>query len=372
MKQLLLVGGGHAHVEVVRRFGLDPAPGWAATVVSVDRNPIYSGMVPGFVAGAYRADELTIDLPGLCARAGVRFVHDRATRIDVDERQVRLASGEGLDYDVAALDIGSTVAGRALPGVAEHALASRPIASLVADLDDRLARLPGPDCRVVVVGAGAAGLELSFCLRARLLRAGFPRVEVSVLDGGSTILPGASRSLVRRASRALQRRGMAALLDCEVAAVEADAVRLADGRRVPADLVVWVTGPAALPLARDSSLPVDDAGFVRVDASFAVEGRPELFAVGDCASLAGMKRAGVYAVRAGPILDHNLRARMSGGALRRYRPQSDFLTLMALGDGTAIGSKWGICVEGSWVMRLKDRIDRGFVERYGSADAGPE
>ncbi len=369
MKQLLLVGGGHAHVEVVRRFGLEPVPGWTVRVVSADAAPIYSGMVPGFVAGLYRADELAIDLPALCARAGASFVHDRVTRIDTRERRALLASGESVSFDLASLDVGSTVAGRELPGVAEYALASRPIAALVDDAEGRVGRLrdaaPGA-CRVVVVGAGAAGLELAFCLRERLRRAGVRRLETSVLDGAATILPGASRSLVARASRAMQRRGISLLLDREVAAVEADAVRLSNGSRVPADLVVWVTGPAALPLARDSSLPVDARGFVRIDASFEVEGQRDLFAVGDCASLAGMKRAGVYAVRAGPVLDHNLRARMSNRELRRYRPQADFLTLLTLGDGTAIGSKWGISVEGAWVMRLKDHIDRAFVAKYNT------
>ena len=131
-----------------------------------------------------------------------------------------------------------------------------------------------------------------------------------------------------------------------------------------ADAVVWSTGPAAHAFLRDSHLPVDAQGFVRVRPTLQVVACDRLFAVGDCASLAGMQKAGVYAVRCGPILAENLRRAQAGRALRVYRPQREFLSLLNLGDGTAVGSERGFSFEGRWVMRLKDRIDRRFVEKY--------
>lgn len=367
MSELILVGGGHSHVEIVRRWGERPLPGWGLTVVSRDLRPVYSGMVPGFVAGTYAAEQLEIDLPGLCARSGARLRHDTAMRVDAGARRVRLASGEELSYDLASLDVGSTVAGRDRPGVAEHALVSRPIAGLIRDVEATVERLHARGrgrCRLVVVGAGAAGVELGFCMRERLRVRGFDPVATTLVDAGDRVLPGAPASLLGRVVRALRRRDVRLALGGAVAALEPDALLLESGDRIAADLVLWATGPAALPLARDSGLPVDERGFVPVHPSFAVRGEQGLFAVGDCAALPGMQRAGVYAVRAAPVLDHNLRAAAEERPLRDYRPQRDFLSLLNLGDGRAIGAKWGLSFEGRWVMCWKDRIDRAFVARY--------
>jgi selenide,water dikinase len=373
VKQLVLVGGGHTHIEVLRRWARRPVAGWQVCVVSRDLRPVYSGMVPGHVAGQYRADELGIDLAKLAARAGARLVHRSALRVDAARRRVVLSDGVELPYDLASLDVGSTVAGRELPGVSQYAIASRPIGSLidcVARALPDVAAATSP-VRVVVVGAGAAGVELAFCVQARLLNetgarddAGDDRVRVGILDASERVLPGASDSLARRVLRAMGRRHIDVLPSRRVQRVEPGGVHLDDGETLPADLVLWVTGAAALPLATDSQLPTDAGGFVRIQPTLQVEGHPELFAVGDCASLPGMQRAGVYAVRAGPVLDRNLRAAAAGATLRPYRPQRDFLTLLNLGDGTAIGAKWGISFEGRWVLALKDRIDRGFMARY--------
>ena len=151
-------------------------------------------------------------------------------------------------------------------------------------------------------------------------------------------------------------------------------LELAGGERVPADAVVWAAGPASRELVRASALPADGRGFARARATLQLEGFDELFAVGDCATLVEhphTPKAGVYAVRQGPVLARNLRAALAGRPLERYRPQRDFLTLLNLGDGRALGAKWGLSFEGRWVMALKDRIDRRFVERFrGRGGAG--
>ncbi len=367
MHELLLIGGGHAHVEVVRRFGEEPLDGWRLTVVSADERPVYSGMVPGFVAGQYRPDELRIDLPALCRRSGARFVHGRVDGVDAEARIARLADGTRHAWEIASIDVGSTVAGLDLPGVAEHALASRPIANLVTGMEKLLSHArTGQRIHFVVVGAGAGGMELAFCLRERLRAAGATRVEASVVDQSATILPGAPARVVQRVTDLARKRDIELLLERRVESLETGEVRLACGEIVLADCVLWVTGAAAQPLARASGLPADERGFVRIEPTLQVEGCPDLFAVGDCASLPGMKKAGVYAVRAGPLLDCNLRAHATGAPLSAYRPQSDFLSLLNLGDGTAVGFKWGLVVRGRWVMRLKDRIDRAFMRKYAA------
>ncbi|HEX4952147.1 MAG TPA: selenide, water dikinase SelD [Thermoanaerobaculia bacterium] len=373
---LVLVGGGHSHIQVLRRWAMEPVPGVRLTLVVDQPVAVYSGMVPGFVAGQYSAEQLEIDVRPLAMRAGARTIVAAMTGLDADARRLHLAGRPALPYDTASFDVGSTVAGLELPGVAEHALATRPIGRFVRRLDAALARLADrPAPRIVVVGAGAGGTELAFALDARLRRQAGREPRVLLLETGPSILPGYAPAGIRKVEAAAARRGIAIRCGTKVASVTAEAVLLEGGERLPADLVVWVAGAASLPIFAGSGLDLDPQGFVRVGPTLQSPGRPEVFAVGDCASwTAGrpLPKAGVYAVRQGPVLAENLRARLTGFALRPYRPQRDFLSLLNLGDGTAIGGKWGRAVEGPWVFRLKDAIDLRFMRRFQVLDAEGE
>jgi selenide,water dikinase len=367
-REVVLVGAGHTHVEVLRAWGRAPEP-WTRLTLVVDRETsLYSGMVPGFVAGQYGAGELEIPVRPLARRARARVVLGEALRIDAEARVIHVKGEASIGYDVASLDVGSTVANLDLPGVREHAIPTRPIAELIERVDAvvRRARAGGGELHLVGVGAGAGGVELAFCFEARLRReVGSGRVLL--LESGPSLLAGAAPRLRDRVAAAARRRGIACRCGVRVAGLEAGAVQLQGGESLPADAVVWATGAAAPPFLRASQLPVDADGFVRVGPTLQVEGQSDLFAAGDCASLsagAPVPKAGVYAVRAGPVLVRNLRSWLRGRPLTGYRPQRDFLSLLNLGDGTAIGAKWGLVIEGRPVMRLKDWIDRRFVRRY--------
>jgi selenide,water dikinase len=368
VRQVVLVGAGHSHVEVLRQWALQPPP-HAELVLVIDRNPaVYSGMVPGFVAGQYSTCDLEIDGIALARKAGARVLVEPATVITTTARSIRIASGETIPYDWASLDVGSTVVGLGLPGVAEHALPARPIQRLIAGADELVRRaraLPRDErFRLSIVGAGAGGVELALCFESRLRREVGRRAAVALLDRSEAPLSGAPSALVRRVSRALARRGLQFHGGVDVTALDGASAVLADGTRIEADAVVWVPGPAAHAFLSEGDLPLDRRGFVRIRPTLQVEGADRLFAVGDCASLTGMQKAGVYAVRSGPILVDNLRRALAGRPLRSYDPQREFLSLLNLGDGTALGIKRGLTFEGRWVMRLKDRIDRRFMERY--------
>jgi selenide,water dikinase len=366
-RDLVLVGGGHAHVQVIRRWMLKRPPDARLTVVLDRPEAVYSGMVPGFVAGDHAAHELAIDVVPLARRAGARVILAAARRIDAAAQRIELEGRPPIRWDVASLDVGSSVRGLDLPGARELALATRPIGDFVARLEARLRDVAGPEPRIAVVGGGAAGLELAFCLRARLRAAG-REPRVCIVCDAPDVLPGAAVRVVRRARREAARRGIEIACDVRVVAVEKGAVVLAGaGERVECDLAVLATGAAPPALVTESPLPRDAAGFVRVRETLQVVEHDDLFAAGDCAALEGaawMPKAGVYAVREGPILDANLRARLSGRPLRRYRPQRDFLALLNLGEREALGFKWGRAVAGPAVWRQKDRIDRRFVARF--------
>ncbi|MGH9465447.1 MAG: selenide, water dikinase SelD, partial [Thermoanaerobaculia bacterium] len=366
-REVVLVGGGHAHVQVLEAFAARPLAGARVTVVVDTPVAVYSGMVPGFVAGQYRAEELEIDVLPLARRAGARLVVARCIGVDAGSRRLVLDGRSSLPYDVASFDVGSIVAGLERPGVREHALPTRPIGLLVRGVEQRLTNA-GAAPRVVVVGGGAGGVELAFTLEARLRGA---EARLTLVQHSAEVLPGVPRALRWKVLAAAARRRIEVLTEREVVRLEPSALILADGEQLPCDLAVWVVGAAAQRLFADSGLPTTERGFVRVRPTLQIEGHDELFAVGDCASLIDHPRtpkAGVYAVRQGPFLTQNLRAFLAGEALRSYVPQGDFLLLLNLGDGTAVGSKWGRSFGGPWVMRWKDRIDRRFMRRFQVLD----
>jgi selenide,water dikinase len=363
----VLLGGGHAHLFVLEGLTRQRLPDVETTLVSLDRRHAYSGMVPGMIGGRYDVASLSFDLAAISRRARVRFVQAEAAAIDAENRCLRLADGQALGYDVVSIAVGSTVQGEDVPGVVEFARRVKPIGRAV-ELVPALERVAaGRPPAVVVVGGGAAGVEVALGLRARLRRLGRSDAEVTLVESTDRLLGGRMPAAERLARRALAANGVAVLLGTPVDRVRADGIEIR-GRHVPAELVVWATGATATNLLRRSGLASDRRGFVLVNDHLQSVSHPEVFAAGDAASLARFPdtlKAGVYAVREGPVLWANLQAAVSGRTLpRRYRPQPRFLALLNTGDGRAILSYGSVALWGRTWMALKDRIDVGFMRRF--------
>jgi selenide,water dikinase len=374
LPRLVLVGGGHAHVQVLRSFAMDRPP--VDLTVVLDRPvAIYSGMVPGLVSGRYQASELEIDVLPLARRAGARVILARAEGFAPQERRLRLEGRPAIPYDLISWNVGSVVAGLGLPGICELAVPTRPIGQLVRRIQDEIAASladGGTRPRILVVGGGAGGVELAFCLRHRLAEL---QPKVSLVHDGAHLLPGFAHDLRRRVQEAAARKAIAVILGRRAIGAERrghERVLLMDrGEPLPFDLLIWVTGAVATRVFQDCGLELDKLGFLMVRPTLQAKSRDDVFAVGDCATLLeepGTPKAGIFAVREGPVLIANLRAILRRRALSEYKPQRKFLALLNLGDGSAIGGKWGFAFEGTWVMRWKDRIDRKFMERFQVLD----
>jgi len=346
--ELILVGGGHAHVQVLRGLAMRPLAGARVTLVVDDPVAVYSGMVPGFVAGHYRRDELEIDVRPLARRAGAAVVVARAT---ASPRANGASTSRAARRSITTRRP-STSARRSRASISRARATSRsrrvPIGRFVAAIDAAIARaVQQGRARVVVCGAGAGGVELAFALRARLTREGVRNAAIALLDAAPRVLSNLHARVATRVDREARARGIELRTSARVAAVEEGVLVLEDDERIPFDALIWATGAASQPLFAASALPTDAGGFVRVRPTLQVEGHDALFAAGDCARFEpDLAKAGVYAVRQGPLLDRNLRARVAGGVLRAYRPQRDFLVLLNLGDGAALGTKWGRAVAG--------------------------
>jgi pyridine nucleotide-disulfide oxidoreductase family protein len=375
MKRLVLAGAGHAHALVLRALARQPLPGVEVVVISPEPLAPYSGMVPGWLAGLYRFDEIVIDFPPLAAAAGARWWQGEIHALDPERRQLWLTDGSTLDYDLLSLNVGSTLD----PPEAEHALILplRPLALLRRRYESLLERWTGDRSGrpylVSAVGGGAAGFEALLAVLRRLRALRPDRVvQASLVTHGGALLPGLAPAARRAAQRALDRAGVTLrLLSGWCAAVDQGS-----------DLAVWATGAEAHGWQRDparrGALAVDEQGFVCIDAQLRSVSHPQVFATGDCASWPerSLPKAGVHAVRMGPVLAGNLRAALQGpagaGGFTTHRPQRQCLALLATGDGRAIASRGPFGAEGAWAWRWKDRIDRRFLARLRALGAGPQ
>jgi selenide,water dikinase len=366
-RRILLIGGGHSHVEVLRRFALRPDPGIELTLVSPNAHTLYTGMLPGLIAGHYTAAEAQIELPALAQWARARFVCDRVVALDLYTRIVRLGEGGIETFDLISIDVGS-VPDAAVPGARERALGVKPVDRFLAAWTLLQADAAAGKVRtIVVVGGGAGGVEALLAMQYRLARAlGAEAPRFALATDAPHILPEHARSVRKRLGKLLVARDVVLHTGSAVVGVEPGAVVTSGGRRIAADRVVWATSASAAPWLAASSLDCDARGFVRVNRHLQSVSDPFVFAAGDCAALEGQPRpkAGVFAVREGPPLAANLRHAARHEPLDTYDAQRQALALITTGERRAVAS-WGpFAAEGEWIWRWKDRIDREFCARY--------
>jgi pyridine nucleotide-disulfide oxidoreductase family protein len=362
LKHLVLVGGGHAHLQVLRAFAREPVAAARVTLVSPHPELVYSGMVPGLVAGHYPRDSCTIALAPWARAARAELVPAAATALDPAARRLVLDDGRTLAYDTLSLDTGGVMDRDAISGAREHALFVRPIEHFARLVDDLFARCGEGPQHVVTIGGGAAGVELALALQHRL----GPDARVSLVTGGPPPLAGYSAAVQVRARRVLRRQGITVF---EHACVQVDAghvVLAAQGGRLGCDAAVMAIGSVAPPWARESGLALDAQGYVATGPTLQSLSHPEVFAAGDVASRpdAPHARSGVYALHAGPALALNLRRHVGGGTLEPHTPQSRSLNLITCGRRYAIASWNGWSAQGRWVWWWKDWIDRKFVRGF--------
>lgn len=366
MKRLVLVGGGHAHLSVLDKLAQKPLPGCEVILITPNRYQNYSGMLPGWIAGHYTREQSRVDLQPLVAASGVTMIAASVTAMSADARSLTLSDGQQVTYDLLSLDIGSETQTEGLSALGTRLLPVKP-------LDDFFDQWPEiqkkaayqKEYALVVIGGGAAGVELAFAAQYALQRVG-AQGHVTLVVSSDGMLKGHHPSVRRRVMAYARQVGI--VLYQQAATGVVDGLLFADGHRIYADQVIAATGAKPLPWLRQSGLTLNEQGYILVDGCHRTLSHPEVFAVGDtCARTdVQMARSGVHAVKAGPVLADNLYAVLadSSAHLKTYQPRKSSLYLLACGPQYAIAS-WGrVSFEGRWVWRLKDWIDRGFIKRY--------
>lgn len=365
MKRLVLAGGGHAHLHVLKTLATDSWSDVEVILVSPHARQVYSGMLPGWIAGHYQLDDFAAALQPLVRAAGVRFIQDSAGGLDAKRRILRCAALGEVQYDVLSIDTGAEVDTSTLAATGVTLLPMRPLERFLVEWDRQITAFGNAGhARVAIVGGGAAGVELALAIRYRLASLlGPDKAEVFLVDGG-TLLDGHGKRVVERVARVLARHGIHRLSGRAVGAESG--LLLSSGQALPVDCIVAATGVKPAAWIPNSGLALAQDGFLAVRDGQQSVSHANVFAAGDIATRVDKPHAksGVYAVRAGPALSFNLRRILSGQPIGPHTPQRRSLCLIATGPKAAIVSWAGLSAEGEWAWRWKDWIDRRFMKQY--------
>ena len=362
-RELALIGGGHTHALVLRRWGMAPLPGARLTLINPGPTAPYTGMLPGYIAGHYGRDALEIDLVRLARFAGARLVMGSVEGIDRGASRIHVPGRPPIAYDLASINIGITTDLPDLPGFADHAVPAKPLGAFAAAWTEF--RAAAAEARaspsIAVIGGGIGGVELAMAMAHALRQDGHnPKINVIEKDRALPGISARAREILLREARAL---GVSVREKARPAEVSPSEVALADGTRIASGFTVGAAGARPFDWLEAAGLDLEN-GFVAVDGMLR-SSDPAIYAAGDCASLADARpKAGVFAVRAAPVLFHNLRAGLSGRALRHFQPQRDYLKLVSLGGKSALAEKWGLAVKSPFIWDIKDRIDGRFMEKF--------
>ena len=374
LRDIVLVGGGHSHVIVLKKFGMKPIPGVRLTLICTDMHTPYSGMLPGYVAGHYDYDDVHIDLSRLAVFAGARLYRDEVIGLDRANQKVLCRNRPPVPYDQLSINIGSTPQLHQVAGAAEYAIAVKPIQRFNdrwLALLERVKTHPGKTT-IAVVGAGAGGVELLLAmqwrLRGELTKLGRNADELAfhLFTNTPDILPTHNAGVRKRFDTVLAMRKVTVHRKSEVKRVSAHQLETSAGEVFDADEIVWVTRAGGAPWLKETGLALDAEGFIQVQDTLQTVTDPNIFAAGDIASMVNYKleKAGVFAVRQGPPLTENLRRAVGGTTLQAYHPQTTWLALISTGDQYAIASRGWLGFAGDWVWKWKDWIDRRFMLKF--------
>jgi len=380
VKDLVLIGGGHAHVYVLKSLAMNPCEGARVTLIAKDLHTPYSGMLPGLVAGHYSWEETHVDLEPICRSGNFRIIHDEALGIDHANKRVLMRSGRpGVRFDVCSVDVGITPRASDVAGANEHATPVKPIFGFNARWEAMLARVleGGKKCDVCVVGGGAGGAELALSMRYRmreeLKKRGLDEnLAAFTLVTRGKLMPSHAKGVRKTFLKVFDEAGVRVIEDDGVVRAESKTLVLQSGREINADECIWCTQAGAAKWLKESTdLALDDDGFIAVNATLESTSHQHVFAAGDVANVLKHPRpkAGVFAVRQGPPLDKNIRRALLGKSLVDFTPQKLFLGLITIGGKSAVLSYGnyafgGIGPVGERLWRWKDKIDRKWMKMY--------
>lgn len=357
--KLLLVGGGHGHLHILKQLQTVELANTETTLLSPSRFQYYSGMFSGYIEGTYSLDKIEIDLAFLAQKSHVKLLEGHARQVDTEKNILFTEDGRQIPFDIISIDIGSLTAGTDIPGMKEFGSVIKP-----NYLFPEVFKQVKAGHNVTVVGGGGAGIEMSLALQS-WRKAHRLQGTVQLVSAG-TLLKRESRKVSGKMEAIMKRKGVKLHLHQPVTKVLDGSLVTTIGT-IPFDKLLWLSGPRPHPIFKQSGLPVDDDGYLLVRDTLQSVKYPHIFGIGDCITLvthSELQKAGVYAVRQARTLWANLTQYVDGKPLHSYRPQRNILSILSTGDEQAFLMYNGASIHGHSVWRLKRQIDGNFVSQY--------
>ncbi len=369
VRDIVLLGGGHAHVIVIKKWAMHPIPGVRMTLVSRDVLTPYSGMLPGLIAGHYTPEEIHIDLMRLCRWSDVRFIEAEIEGISAKNNRISLAHRPSLEYDVLSVDTGSTPNLMDIDGINQFTIPVKPVHQFFNHWQKLYKKIHNEKqaYAIGVVGAGAGGFEIMLSMLHKLQKLSPDTLhKFHWIVRGNEVLSGHSKKVKNLALACCKRNNISIHSNFSVTSITADTVYSRNNQSLSLNKVIWCTDAIGPQWLEGSGLDLDNKGFIAVNRHLQSISTKNIFAAGDIATQINNPRpkAGVFAVRAGSVLFDNLQRYLLNKSLKIFGPQRNFLSILATGDKSAIASYRRFGLSGRWVWRWKHHIDTGFMQQF--------
>ncbi|VAW55824.1 NADH dehydrogenase-like protein / Selenide,water dikinase [hydrothermal vent metagenome] len=385
IKDLVLVGGGHSHLSVLKYFAMHPVPGLRLTLITRDLHTPYSGMLPGYIAGHYNYDQAHIDLRPLAQFAKARIYHAEVENIDLETKHIICPGRPPIHYDVASINIGSRPGTLHIPGADEFTIPVKPIDIFLTQWNTLIEQMfskiqQNNPFHLAIVGGGAGGIEMALATQYRLnalladKKLNSSQLNIDIYCETDVILPTHNAQVRKRFNRVLNERGIQVHTHQQIRSVEKNQLISADNSQFLSDAVLWVTNASAPKWLKNTGLKLDEQGFIVVNDSLRSVSSEVIFAAGDIAAVVNHPRpkSGVFAVRQGMPLAKNLSRAVQNKPLKPFTPQKNFLGLISTGDKYAVASHSNWSLEGAWLWKIKDWIDVKFMNNFNDLPDMPQ
>lgn len=382
IKDLVLIGGGHSHLSVLKYFAMHPVLGLRLTLITRDLHTPYSGMLPGYIAGHYTYDEAHIDLRPLAQFAQARIYHAEVEDINLDNNLIHCQDRPPIAYDFASINIGSKPGTLHVPGADKYTLPVKPIDQFLTQWNVLIDKVINTkkDFHLAIVGGGAGGVEMALATQYRLQQLLAQKkqtkhfLHIDLYCDSEQILPTHNKRVRKRFTDVFKQRNIRVHSNHRIAEIQQAQLINNLGKAFQADAVLWVTNASAPAWLAETGLAVDAKGFIAVNDCLQSTSHENIFAAGDIAAVLKHPRekSGVFAVRQGPPLARNLARAVQSKTLKKFIPQKNFLGLISTGDKYAIASRGNWSLEGAWLWKVKNWIDRRFMENFNVLPEMPQ